>query len=121
MARSRTETGLRIHMKAVISTLLAVLHGLARRRFDLWFFVNVGMGHHCALARLSGRPVVMNVDGLDWTRQKWGPVARAYFRSTARSAIRFCQRLITDADAMRTYYRDHHGADSEMIAYGAQV
>ena len=106
---------------AVTSTLLAVLHGLLRRRYDVWFFVNVGMGHHCVLARLSGKPVVMNVDGLDWTRAKWGPIARAYFRSAARSAVRFCTQLITDAEGMRQYYREHFGRDSEMIAYGADV
>ena len=109
------------NFSAIVSTLLAVLHGLLRRRYDVWFFVNVGMGHHAALARLSGRPVVMNVDGLDWTRQKWGPLARAYFRSAARSAVRFCTRLVTDAEAMRAYYLEHMGADSEMIAYGADV
>jgi glycosyltransferase involved in cell wall biosynthesis len=106
---------------AVVSALLAVVYALMFRRFDVWFFVNVGLGHHTALARLSGRPVVMNVDGLDWTRDKWGPVARAYFRSAARSAVRFCTRLVTDAEAMRSYYREHFGVDSEMIAYGADV
>ncbi|MEO8621859.1 MAG: glycosyltransferase [bacterium] len=109
------------NFSAVVSTLLAVVHALMFRRFDVWFFVNVGLGHHTALARLSGRPVVMNVDGLDWTRDKWGPVARAYFRSAARAAVRFCTRLVTDAEAMRVYYREHFGVDSEMIAYGADV
>lgn len=109
------------NFSAVISTLLAVLHALAARRFDVWFFVNVGMGHHAALARLSGRPVVINVDGLDWTRAKWGPVARAYFQSAARSAVRFATRLITDAEAMRAYYLGHFKRDSEMIAYGAEI
>ncbi len=109
------------NFSAVTSTLLAVLHALATRRFDVWFFVNVGMGHHAALARLSGRPVVMNVDGLDWTRGKWGPVAQAYFHSAARSAVRFCTRIVTDAEAMRAYYRSAFGRESEMIAYGADV
>jgi glycosyltransferase involved in cell wall biosynthesis len=109
------------NFSAVTSTFLAVLHALFFRRFDLWFFVNVGMGHHAALARLSGRPVVMNVDGLDWTRDKWGPVARAYFRSAARSAVRFATRLVTDAEAMRAYYLDRFNTDSAMIAYGADI
>lgn len=109
------------NFSALTSTLLAVIHGLARRRYDVWFFVNVGMGHHCALARLSGKPVVMNVDGLDWTRAKWGPIARGYFRSAARSAVRFCTQLVTDAEGMRLYYREQFGRDSEMIAYGADV
>lgn len=109
------------NLSAITSTALAVAHALATERFDVWMFVNVGMGHHAALARLSGRPVVMNVDGLDWQRDKWGPIARAYFRSAARSAMRSCTRLITDADAMRDVYRDQFGVDSEMIAYGADV
>ena len=109
------------NFSAVTSTLLAVLHALLFRRFDLWFFVNVGMGHHAALARLSGRPVVITVDGLDWTRDKWGPIAQAYFRSAARSAVRFATRLVTDAVAMRAYYHERFAADSTMIAYGADI
>lgn len=109
------------NFSALISTGLAVMHALVLRRFDVWFFVNVGMGHHCMLARLSGRPVVMNVDGLDWTRVKWGRLARLYFRSAARSAVRFCTALVTDAEAMRGYYREHFGRDSTMIPYGADV
>jgi glycosyltransferase involved in cell wall biosynthesis len=109
------------NFSAVTSTLLAVLHALATRRFDVWFFVNVGMGHHCTLARLSGAPVVMNVDGLDWMRGKWGPLARGYYRSAARAAVRDCTRLVTDAEAMRAHYRAHFARDSTMIAYGAPV
>jgi glycosyltransferase involved in cell wall biosynthesis len=106
---------------AVTSTLLAVIHALRKKNFDVWFFVNVGMGHHCGLARLSGRPVVMNVDGLDWERSKWGPFARAYFRSAAHAAMRWCTRLVVDADAMQTYYRERFGCETEMIAYGADL
>ncbi len=106
---------------AVTSTLLAVTHALRHKQFDVWFFVNVGMGHHCGLARLSGRPVVMNVDGLDWERSKWGPVARAYFRSAAHAAMRWCTRLVVDAEAMRMYYRERFGCETEMIAYGADI
>jgi glycosyltransferase involved in cell wall biosynthesis len=111
------------NFSALSSTLGAVLHGLTRYRspFDVWFFVNVGMGNHCALARLSGRPVVLNVDGLDWRRGKWGPVARAYFRMAARTAVRSCTALVTDCDAMREHYLSEFGRDSTVIAYGADV
>jgi len=109
------------NLSAVSSTLLAVLHALPRQSFDVWFFVNVGMGHHCVLARLSRRPVVLSVDGLDWQRGKWGPVARRYFHSAARSAVRWCDALVTDAEGMRVFYRDHFGRDSTMIRYGADI
>jgi glycosyltransferase involved in cell wall biosynthesis len=63
----------------------------------------------------------MNVDGMDWLRGKWGPVARAYFRSASRSAVRWCSALVTDAEAMRAHYERELGCRSMMIPYGAQV
>jgi len=41
------------NLSALTSTTFALSHALARRDFDVWFFVNVGMGHHCALAALE--------------------------------------------------------------------
>jgi glycosyltransferase involved in cell wall biosynthesis len=104
-----------------LATLFAALHALTIGRYQIFFFVNVGMGHHAALCRLFGRTVVMNVDGLDWKRAKWGRVARAYFLSAAHSAMRFCNRLVTDAEAMRRYYLDEFGKETTMIAYGANI
>jgi glycosyltransferase involved in cell wall biosynthesis len=109
------------NLSGLVSTLLASLHALLLGRYDLFFFVNVGMGHHAAMCRIMGAKVVMNVDGLDWKRAKWGPLARLYFRTAARSAIRFCNRLITDAEAMRRIYLDEFNQETTMIAYGAYV
>ncbi len=109
------------NFSGLISTLFAVAHALAAGRYDIFFFVNVGMGHHAALCRAFGKKVVMNVDGLDWTRAKWGPIARWYFFSAARSAVRFCTELVTDAEAMRVFYLQRFNKETTMIAYGAYV
>jgi glycosyltransferase involved in cell wall biosynthesis len=109
------------NFSGLIATLFAAIHAILFGRYDVFFFVNVGMGHHTALCRMAGARVVMNVDGLDWKRGKWGPIGRAYFKSAAYSAVRFCTRLVTDAEAMRQFYLDEFGKDTTMIAYGAYV
>lgn len=109
------------NLSAVVATFFALLHATVTEAFDIYFFVNVGMGFHCALARLLGKRVVLNVDGLDWTRAKWGSVARAYFRSAAWVAVRVCHRLVTDAEAMRQFYLQRYARDTTMIAYGAYI
>jgi len=109
------------NFSGLIATFFAVLHALIVGRYDVIFFVNVGMGHHAALCRLFGSKVVMNVDGLDWTRAKWGPVAKWYFFSAARSAVRFCTELVTDAEAMRAFYLERFRKETTMIAYGAYI
>lgn len=109
------------NFSGLIATFFAVVHALATGRYQIFFFVNVGMGHHAALCRLFGRKVIMNVNGLDWTRAKWGPVARWYFLSAAHSAVKFCNELVTDAEAMRQFYLKEFGKETTMIAYGAYV
>jgi glycosyltransferase involved in cell wall biosynthesis len=109
------------NFSGLIATFFAVLHALVAGRYDVIFFVNVGMGHHAALCRLFGHKVVMNVDGLDWTRAKCGPVAKWYFLSAARSAVRFCTELVTDAEAMRLFYLERFRKETTMIAYGAYI
>ncbi len=109
------------NFSGLVATFFAVLHALALGGYDIFFFVNVGMGHHAALCRLFGRKVVMNVNGLDWTRAKWGPIARWYFFSAAHSAVRFCTELVTDAEAMRQFYLERFHKETTMIAYGAYV
>lgn len=109
------------NFSGLIATFFAVLHALVAGRYDVICFVNVGMGHHAALCRLFGNKVVMNVDGLDWTRAKWGPVAKWYFLSAARSAVRFCTELVTDAEAMRVFYLERFRKETTMIAYGAYI
>src|SRR5712671_3543335 len=39
------------NLSGLVATLFASLHALAFGRYDLFFFVNVGMGHHAALCR----------------------------------------------------------------------
>jgi len=109
------------NFSGLIATFCAVAHALTAGRYDIFFFVNVGMGHHAAICRMFRRKVVMNVNGLDWTRAKWGAVARFYFLTAARSAVRFCDELITDADAMQKFYRERFARETTMIAYGAYV
>ena len=109
------------NFSGLVATFFAVLHALSVGSYDIFFFVNVGMGHHAALCSAFRKKTVMNVDGLDWTRAKWGPVARRYFFSAARSAVRFCSELVTDAEAMRVFYMERFGKETTMIAYGAYV
>ena len=46
--------------------------------FDVLLYFNAATGPVAWLARLTRRtPVVLNVDGLEWKRRKWGPIGRA--------------------------------------------
>jgi glycosyltransferase involved in cell wall biosynthesis len=107
------------HLDTIVHTLLSSLHALVMR-YDIALYFNVGNSPVTWIPRLAGQRVVLNVDGLDWKRKKWGRVARWYIRSCERWATRFPHCIVTDSRRVQQYYRECHGADSTYIAYGAE-
>jgi glycosyltransferase involved in cell wall biosynthesis len=108
------------HTDTVVHTLLSALHALTQR-YDVALFFNVGNGPLTWIPRVARQRVVLNVDGLDWKRKKWGRVARWYIRSAERWATRFPHRVVTDSRRVQAYYRERYGADSTFVAYGAET
>ena len=100
-------------------------HGLvasvaARRAgHDVVFAVNVANAAYTALGRITGQPTILNTDGQEWKRGKWGGLARRVFRGSARIAGRCATGLVADCAAMRTVYLDEFGADSSVVPYCA--
>ena len=107
------------HLDTIVHTLLSSLHALVGR-YDIALYFNVGNSPLTWIPRIAGQRVVLNVDGLDWKRKKWGPFARWYIRACERWAARFPHRVVTDSRRVEQYYRDRHGVASSYIAYGAE-
>jgi glycosyltransferase involved in cell wall biosynthesis len=75
----------------------------------------------CLFPRLTGKKVAMNVDGLDWTRRKWGPLGRVVALLGARMALWFPHHLITDARVVQRFYRERFHTESIFIPYGGRT
>jgi glycosyltransferase involved in cell wall biosynthesis len=102
-------------------TLASVVDVLFRS-VDVIFCVNVGNASHLILPRLFGKRISCNVDGLDWLRDKWGPLAKKYFHFNAKIVGRICPKgIITDAYEMHRVYIDDFHTTSACIAYGANI
>lgn len=92
------------------------------RRVDAMLCVNVGNAAHLIVPRLFGKNVSCNVDGLDWLRDKWGPLAKGYFHWGAKIVGRICPKgIVTDAYEMHRIYIDDFHTPSACIAYGANI
>ena len=92
------------------------------RRVDVVFVVNLVNAFHCILPRLFGKRVAINVDGLDWKRDKWGRFGKTYFYLNAKAVGRICPKgVVTDAHEMRRIYLEEFDTPNVCIAYGASV
>lgn len=97
--------------------LTAVLHALFHRP-DVALVMNVANGFWLPLLRLMGIPTVVNVDGIEWERAKWGRAAKFMFRAGAAFTARFADVLVSDSIEIQKRWRVEFGRDSQFIPYG---
>jgi glycosyltransferase involved in cell wall biosynthesis len=72
--------------------------------------------------RLHGLPVLMNMDGIEWKRAKWGMVAKAWFYLNEWCGERCATKLIADHPRIFEHLaRRRRSDDIVTIAYGADA
>ena len=85
------------------------------RGYDAMWVGNVANAVCCAIPRLRGTKVVLNVDGIERQRAKWGPVGRAWYAVGERFALVYPNAIVADAEVIRDYYRERYGKPSTVI------
>ena len=108
------------HLDTLSHTALSALHAMTQD-FDICYFSIVGNSPLVWLPRLTGARVLLNVDGEDWAREKWGAFARWYQRQCEKIATRTAQVIIADARGIEERYRTLYNAKSVFVPYGANV
>jgi glycosyltransferase involved in cell wall biosynthesis len=91
------------HLDAWTHTLLASLDA-APRRFDVYHYHALGPATLAFIPRSLGKTVVVTVHGLDWQREKWGPVASAYLRAGEWAAARLATRTVVVSRELQRYF-----------------
>jgi glycosyltransferase involved in cell wall biosynthesis len=92
------------------------------RRVDVVLVVNVANALLCIIPRLFGIHVAINVDGLDWKRDKWGPIGKRFFYWNARIVGKICPKgVYTDAYEMHRLYLEEFHTPSACVTAGASI
>ncbi|MEM6966125.1 MAG: DUF1972 domain-containing protein [Bacteroidota bacterium] len=63
--------------------------------------------------------VIVNIDGLEWRRAKWGSSAKHFLSFSEKIAIWFADEIVADNAAIQKYVYDRYGVSSNLIEYGA--
>jgi len=108
------------HLETISHTAFSVVSA-ARRRYDAILMVNAANAILAGFPRLFGTPVVLNVDGIERNRSKWGRAGRAWYLVGERLATILPNEIISDAAVISAYYQDRYHARSTMIPYGSTI
>ena len=101
-------------------TFLSSLHSLFKP-YDVYMVFNAANSLFVLPLRLLGKKIIINTDGLEWKRSKWGFLGKSFYKISEKLACLIANRLVSDSDGIKDYYKKTHNTDSTKIAYGAYV
>jgi glycosyltransferase involved in cell wall biosynthesis len=108
------------HLEAISHTAWAVAAALRSRRFDVVHFHATGPSLLSFVPRLIGVPTVATVQGLDWRREKWGPIARLVLRMAARASAVFPSQTIVVSRELERHFQECFDTDPVYIPNGVE-
>lgn len=65
------------------------------------------------------KKLVINIDGLEHRREKWGKWAKRFLKLSEKLAIKHANELIADNQGIVDYIKKEYDSDSNLITYGA--
>ncbi len=108
------------HLDTITHTFLSMLHGIFKR-YDIVYICGVGNSAITFILRLTGSKIIINVDGADWERKKWGGFAKWFLKISERLAALSSHVIIADSIAVRKYYKENYNVNGVFIPYGTEL
>lgn len=108
------------YLDTLVHSFISSLHALTQG-FDVGLYFIAGNSPVTWIPRLTGTRTVLNVDGLDWKREKWPAPAKKYIQFAEFLATKLPTAFVTDSRVVQGYYRDRFGQEPPYIPYGSEV
>lgn len=99
---------------------LSARHSSTKKGVVLTLGYNTGI--FSVLYRLRNVPSIMNMDGIEWRRQKWSFAQRSWLRLNEWAGARLANHLVADHPEIAAHLRSHTSAKKiTVIPYGADA
>ena len=108
------------YLDTMVHSLISSVHALTQR-YDVALYFIAGNSPVTWIPRLVGTQTILNVDGLDWKREKWSPLAKRYIQLAEYLATKVPSAFITDSRVVQGYYQDRFGQLPPYIPYGSDI
>jgi glycosyltransferase involved in cell wall biosynthesis len=85
---------------------------------DVAIVMNVANGFWLPILKFRGVKTLVNVDGIEWERDKWSPLGKKVFHLGARAVARYADRIVCDSVEIGKYWQEKFGRRGVFIPYG---
>lgn len=102
------------------STLYDILSMLrTSNKYDVALILGVSGCIFLPIFRLWFRnKLIVNIDGLEHRREKWGKFAKWFLLKSEAMAVKYADVIISDNQGIKDYVTETYHKDSSLIAYG---
>ncbi|HRQ39344.1 MAG TPA: DUF1972 domain-containing protein [Chloroflexota bacterium] len=108
------------YLDTIVHSFISSVHALGQR-YDIALYFIAGNSPVTWIPRLVGTKTLLNVDGLDWKREKWPTFAKKYIQFAEYLATKLPTQYLTDSQVVQGYYLDRFNDKPPYIPYGSDV
>jgi len=108
------------YLDTIVHSFLSSLHALVHR-YDIALYFIAGNSLVSWIPRIVGTKTMLNVDGLDWEREKWPFLAKKYIQFSEFLATKLPNLYLTDCAVVQNYYQTKYQKKPPYIPYGSEV
>ena len=104
-------------MQSILYDIRAIFHAL--KYADVLLILGVSGCIILPFIKLfSKKKIIVNIDGLEWKRQKWNRFAKWFLKLSERFAVKAADVVIGDNKVIQDYVGQAYGKKAHLIAYG---
>ena len=104
-------------MQSILYDIYAIIHAL--KYADVMLILGVSGCVVLPFIRMfSKKEIIVNIDGLEWKRNKWGKVAKRFLKFSEMLAVKYSTTVIADNKVIQDYVAQTYNKKAQLIAYG---
>jgi len=108
------------HLDTLVHTFLSTVHALFTDAEIIHYYC-LGPALFSFLPRWFGKKTVVTVQGLDWQRRKWGPIASKVLQLGERASIELPDTTMVVSRALQEYYLARYGTEPVYVPNGTTL
>jgi len=108
------------YLDTISHSFISSIHAISQD-YDICLYFIAGNSPVTWIPRLTGAKTILNVDGLDWKREKWPRIAKKYIQVSESLASVLPNEFLTDSKVVQAYYEEEYHIKPHYIPYGSEV
>ena len=108
------------HLDAISHSFTAMIKVLLGH-YDVVYINCIGPSVLGFIPKLFGKNVIVQIHGLDFNRDKWGKVAKAFLRFSSLTTVWFADKILFVSKQDEAYFKQKFGVDGVFIPNGVTM